>query len=308
MERSVILSFLHVVLLLLFAPLVPGVINRTKSFMGGRKGPPLLQAYYDISKLLRKQTARSATTTWIFFAGAAVTVSTAVAATLFLPVGDHSPVISFTGDMLVFVYLFALARFFITTAAMDTGSAFEGMGASREVTFSALAEPALLLGLLSLARLSGSLHLSEMLAVGKSGAWEKASASVVLIIVGWFILVLAENSRVPFDDPTTHLELTMIHEAMVLDHGGPGLGFLFYGAALKLTLFSALLGSLILPVRSGMQWIDTGATLVGILIVAIATGLVESSMARLRLVRVPQLLITATLLVAFAVILLLRNE
>jgi formate hydrogenlyase subunit 4 len=164
----------------------------------------------------------------------------------------------------------------------------------------------MLFGLLALALVSGSLSLSEMLAVGESGAWQRASASVVLIVISWFIVLLAENSRVPFDDPNTHLELTMIHEVMVLDHGGPAFGFILYGAALKLTVFCSLLSALLLPGSLGNPALDLAATIAGILLVAVAIGLVESSMARLRLTRVPQLLITATLLSAFAVVLLLR--
>ncbi len=300
------MSILNAILVMLIAPLVIGVINRTKSLMAGRKGPPILQVYYDVVKLIRKRTVLSGTTTWIFLAGPAIAVATAVVATLFLPIGNQPPVISFTGDILVFIYLFALARFFVASAAMDTGSAFEGMGASREVTFSALAEPAILFGLLALARVSGSLILSDMLAVAKSGAWEKASASVVLIVISWFIVLLAENSRVPFDDPNTHLELTMIHEVMVLDHGGPAFGFIQYGEALKFTLFCILVATLVVPKSSGIPFLDIGITALTVVVTGVVVGLVESSMARLRLVRVPQLLITATLLAAFAVVLVLR--
>lgn len=300
------LSILNVFLIVILAPFALGVLNRTKAVFAGRTGQPLLQGYYDIAKLLRKQTVLSTTTTWIFLAGPVVGVSTALAATLFLPLGDRAPVLSFTGDMLVFIYLFALARFFIACAAMDTGSPFEGMGASREVAFSALAEPAVLFGLLALARISGSLMLGDMLAVERSGAWAKASASVVLIVISWFIVLLAENSRVPFDDPNTHLELTMIHEVMVLDHGGPAFGFILYGAALKLTVFCALVSSLLIPLHSGMFLLDTALSIAAILLTCVAIGIVESSMARFRLLRVPQLLITATLLAAFAVVLLLR--
>jgi formate hydrogenlyase subunit 4 len=189
---------------------------------------------------------------------------------------------------------------------MDTGSAFEGMGAAREVTFSALAEPALLFGLLALTRLSGSLSLTRMLDLRAAGGWQKASASIVLILASWFIVLLAENARVPFDDPNTHLELTMIHEVMVLDHAGPAFGFILYGAALKLTVFSTLLVTLLIPVRSGIDALDLAIFVGGLLGVGVVVGLVESSMARLRLVRVPQLLVTATLLAGFAVVLLVR--
>jgi formate hydrogenlyase subunit 4 len=291
---------------MLIAPLVIGIINRTKAVAGGRRGQPLLQAYYDMIRLLRKRMVVSNTTTWIFFASPIVAVATPLAAVLLLPVAHQSPVISFPGDMLVFIYLFALARFVIATAAMDTGSAFEGMGASREVTFAALAEPAMLFGLLGLARISGSLTLSQMLSVGKAGAWLTESPSIVLIVFSWFIVLLAENSRVPFDDPNTHLELTMVHEVMVLDHSGPAFGFILYGAALKLTIFCSLIASLLTPFSSGLLWLDTAMAAFTILLIAMIVGVVESIMARLRLVRVPQLLITATLLSAFAVVLLLR--
>jgi formate hydrogenlyase subunit 4 len=229
-----------------------------------------------------------------------------VVAVVMLPLGGRPALLSFTGDMILFVYVFALARFFVATAAMDTGSAFEGMGAAREVTFSALAEPALLFGLLALTRLSGSLSLTRMLDLRAAGGWQKASASIVLILASWFIVLLAENARVPFDDPNTHLELTMIHEVMVLDHAGPAFGFILYGVALKLTVFSTLLVTLLIPVRSGIDVLDLAIFVGGLLGVGVVVGLVESSMARLRLVRVPQLLVTATLLAGFAVVLLVR--
>ncbi len=246
------------VVIFLGAPLLLGVINRTKAFVGGRRGPALLQQYFDLAKLLRKGFVVSSTTTWVFLAGPVMAMSAAVVAALLLPVAGRPAWIAFTGDMIVFVYVFALARFFVASAAMDTGSAFEGMGAAREVSFAALAEPALFFGLLAFARLSGSLSLSHILDLQSSHAWGKASASIVLIIVSWFIILLAENARVPVDDPNTHLELTMIHEVMVLDHGGPALGLVMYGAALKLMVFTALLVTIIVPAHSGPCWRRSG--------------------------------------------------
>jgi formate hydrogenlyase subunit 4 len=145
-----------------------------------------------------------------------------------------------------------------------------------------------------------------MFDVGASHAWQKASASIVLVLASWFIVLLAENSRVPFDDPNTHLELTMIHEVMVLDHAGPAFGFIVYGAALKLAVFASLLVLLLTPSRSGSWALDLAVFAGGLVGVSVVVGLVESSMARLRLVRVPQLLVTATLLAGFAVVLVLR--
>src|SRR5262249_1998771 len=149
-----------------------------------------------------------------------------------VPLGGARGPLSFPGDMIFLAYLLALGRFFTTAAALDTGSAFEGMGAAREVTFACLAEPAFFLGLLVLARLSGSLELSGMLGGSLTAHWLTHGASLALVLFSWFIVLLAENSRIPFDDPNTHLELTMIHEVMVLDHSGPAFGMILYGAAL----------------------------------------------------------------------------
>jgi len=292
--------------LLLLAPLLPGVVNRTKALVAGRTGPPLLQVYYDLAKLLRKGFVVSETTTWVFLAGPVLSVVAPCVALSLLPLAGTPALLSLTGDMLLFVAVFALARFFVAAAAMDTGSPFEGMGAAREVTFSALAEPALLFGMLALARLSGSPTLTGMLDLDASAAWRRASAAVVLVLASWFIVLLAENARVPFDDPNTHLELTMIHEVMVLDHAGPAFGFIVYGAALKLAVFATLLVTLLIPFRSGPFALDLVLFAAGLVGVGVVVGLVESSMARLRLVRVPQLLVTATLLAGFAVVLVLR--
>jgi formate hydrogenlyase subunit 4 len=305
-ELVMVSSVANLLVVLAFAPLLLGVINKTKAVVAGRTGPPVVQVYFDLVKLLRKGFVVSQTTTWVFFAGPVLSVVAPVVAVLLLPLAGRPAWLSFPGDMLLFVGVFALARFFVATAAMDTGSPFEGMGAAREVTFSALVEPALLFGMLALTRLSGSLSLTGMLDVRAAGAWQRASASVVLILASWFIVLLAENARVPFDDPNTHLELTMIHEAMVLDHAGPAFGFILYGVALKLTVFAALLVTLLIPARPGGGALDLALFVGGLAGVGVVVGLVESSMARLRLVRIPQLLVTATLLAGFAVVLLVR--
>jgi formate hydrogenlyase subunit 4 len=305
-DLAIVSSVTHLLVVLVGAPFLLGVIHKTKALVAGRRGPPVLQAYYDLDKLLRKEFVVSRTTTWVFLAGPVLSVAAPVVAALLLPLGGAPACLSFTGDMIFFVYLFALARFFVATAALDTGSPFEGMGAAREVTFSALAEPAILFGLLALTRLSGSLSLTHMLDVRAAGAWQKASASIVLVLASWFIVLLAENARVPFDDPNTHLELTMIHEAMVLDHAGPAFGLILYGVALKLTVFATLIVTLVIPTGLGGGALDLASFVGGLLVVSVAVGLVESSMARLRLNRVPQLLVTSTLLAGFAVVLLLR--
>ncbi|MFL5434478.1 MAG: respiratory chain complex I subunit 1 family protein [Myxococcales bacterium] len=299
--QTLVLDLAHLAAFLLLPPLLLGVINKTKAAFAGRKGPPVLQSYYDLAKLWRKGSVFSVTTTWVFKAGPVVGVATALFAALLVPVAGHAP-LSFEGDAILFAYLFALGRFFTIAAALDTGSAFEGMGGAREATFSSLAEPALFFGLLVLGRLSRSLSLAAMLA----GNWPpRATAALLLVVAAVFIVLLAENSRIPFDDPNTHLELTMIHEVMVLDHSGPDLALILYGASLKLFLFGALFVRLVLGF-SVQGLAGLGVFLAGVVGFAALIGVVESIMARLRLVRVPQLLVGASVLSAFGLVLLLR--
>jgi formate hydrogenlyase subunit 4 len=231
---------------------------------------------------------------------------TSTLALLLIPLTGSTAPISFTGDLILLAYLLGLGRFFTASAALDTGSAFEGMGAAREVTFACLAEPALFLGLLVLAKLSDSLQLASMLGTGVATSWMHSGAPLALVLLSWFIVLLVENSRVPFDDPNTHLELTMVHEVMVLDHGGPALGMILYGAALKLFLFAALIVRLALPLGTGIGLLDWPIFVGGVLAVAVVIGMVESTMARLRLPHIPILLVTACLLSGFGVILLVR--
>ena len=298
----------HILAVLTLPPLLLGVINKTKALFAGRVGPPLLQPYFDLVKLFRKGSVISTTTTWIFLAGPVVGLATVALAGLLIPLVGPSAPISFTGDLLLLAYLLGLGRFFTACAALDTGSPFEGMGAAREVTFACLAEPALFLGFLVLASLSGSLKLAEMLGTTMlAEKWMTSGASLVLVLLSWFIVLLVENCRIPFDDPNTHLELTMIHEVMVLDHSGPALGMILYGAALKLFVFSALVLRLALPLASGNFWIDWPLWFLGMLLVAAVIGIVESTMARLKMTHVPVLLVASCLLSAFGIILLVRS-
>jgi formate hydrogenlyase subunit 4 len=295
-------AWIETALALLFAPLLAGVIARVKALVAGRRGQPLTQLYSDLGKLLRKGAVYSTTTTWVFRAGPIVTLAATATALALLPYGDRPALITFAADFVLLASLLALGRFFTVAAALDTGSSFEGMGASREVHFAALAEPALLLGLAALARKTSVLSLSGLVPVVSPLAPE------VLLVAGALgILLLCENSRVPFDDPTTHLELTMIHEVLLLDHGGPDLAFAEYAAALKLWVWSALLSGIALPpALKQLGWPVAVPTLLAIFALALAIGLVESTLARLRLVRVPHLLATATALAGLALILGVR--
>jgi len=298
---------IHLLLVLLFPPLLLGVINRTKAFFAGRSGAPVLQPYYDMLRLWRKGSVFSRTTTWVFQAGPLVTLAATLAAAMLMPLGNHQAPISFNGDMILFAYLFGLGRFFTIAAALDTGSSFEGMGGAREATFSCLAEPALFFALVVLARISSSLSLSDMLNNFPLTVWFGSGAALLLMAGALFIVLLAENCRIPFDDPNTHLELTMIHEVMVLDHSGPGLAAVLYGAGLKLFLLGTLFVHITVPFRSGNFVLDWCAFVGSMVLLAVVIGTVESTMARLRLTRVPQLLISASILSAFAMLLILRQ-
>jgi formate hydrogenlyase subunit 4 len=304
--EAIVPGAVHVILGLGLPPLLLGVIARTKALYAGRVGPPLMQPYHDLVKLFRKGSVISTATTWVFAAGPVVGVATAVLAVLLVPLTPSSALVSFPGDVILLAYLLGLSRFFTATAALDTGSAFEGMGAAREVTFACLAEPALFLGLLVLIRLSGSLRLAGVLGGELPSHWLTSAASLALVLLSWFVILLVENCRIPFDDPNTHLELTMIHEVMVLDHSGPALAMILYSAALKLFVLGALVVRLAFPVATGWPWLDWPVFIAGMLVLAVVIGVVESTMARLRLTHVPLLLVAACLLSAFGVILLVR--
>ena len=296
------LCFLPLLLGLVLSPLLFGIINRTKAWFAGRRGQPVLQLYFDLWKLLRKGAVYSRTTTWIFRLGPMVGLATALTAAALMPLGSLPALVAFPGDFLLIAGLLALMRFFTVVAALDTGSSFEGMGASREVFFSALAEPALFVALATLARQAEELSLSTMFGPAASGRWLDSGTVLALVVIALMIVLLAENARIPVDDPNTHLELTMIHEVMVLDHSGPDLAFILYGAALKLWLFAALIVSIVLPATHGV-WPGLLLGVGGMLMVAVLVGVIESIMARLRLVVVPQLLVGAGALAAMAFLL-----
>jgi formate hydrogenlyase subunit 4 len=289
----------------LLAPLLMGLINRTKAFVAGRRGPPLLQSYRDVAKFLRRGAVYGEAVSWLFRLGPVVNLATLLAGLLLLPFAGIGAVVSFPGDLIVLAGLFALGRFMTVLAALDTGSSFEGMGASREVHFAALAEPALLLALATLVRVTGAISLTPIYAAITVSTWAHALPTFALVAMTLLVLILVATSRIPVDDPTTHLELTMIHEVMVLDHSGPDLAYIQYAVALKLWSLGALFVGLIVPLRSGSVWLDGGATLLGMAGLAVVIGMVESAMARYRLVHVPQFIVGAATLSAVAFIVFL---
>ncbi len=226
---------------------------------------------------------------------------------MFVPLGSSPSLISFPGDFLLVAYLLGIARFFTVSAALDTGSSFEGMGASREAFFSAIAEPALLLALVTLAAACHSPALTSIYAkIDSSVLASAAGPAIFLVAAAMFVVFLAENARIPVDDPNTHLELTMIHEVMVLDHSGPDFALIQYAASLKMWVLGCLLVGVSVPFRTGSVLLDLMAGILGVGMLAVCIGVVESTMARLRLLRVPQFLIFATILSILALVLVVR--
>ena len=276
------------------APLLKAAIKKMKATLQNRQGPPLLQGYYDLAKLLRKDPLRSETATWVYVAGPRVYLAAAVAATTLVPVLVAGAPLETAGGILLLVGTLALGRFALATAALDTGSPFGGMGASRDMTIAALAEPALMLGLFTSALAGGSLNLGGLVRnVLQHGA--AFQPSDLLAFAGLFIIVIAETGRIPVDNPATHLELTMIHEAMVLEYAGPDLALVEWASAVKELLYLTLLADLFFPwgiatsIAPGPIVIALIAWALKVFLLAAAVTLVESTNAKLRLFRVPEL-------------------
>ncbi len=300
-------GIIHVLAALTLAPLLLSIIQRTKAVCAGRHGPPWLQPYAELWKLLHKGAVYSHTTTVVFIAGPLVGGAATLVALFCVPLGGVPAFVSFPLDFLLVAYLLGIARFFAVSAALDTGSSFEGMGASREVFFAALAEPALVLALTALAALTHRLTLTDIFAhIDPQLFGSSAGPALLLVAAALSVVFLAENARLPVDDPATHLELTMIHEVMILDHSGPDLALIHYAAALKMWLLGCLLVGTLLPLRTGSVAGDLLIAVAGQVAVAVGVGVVESVMARLRLVRVPQFLIAASILAIVALFLVAR--
>nr|WP_321499813.1 NADH-quinone oxidoreductase subunit H [uncultured Dethiosulfovibrio sp.] len=291
MVGELFFSILAVVMALVGAPFLRTVVNRTKSAMAGRQGPPLLLPYHSLLRLLSKGAVYGDGTTWVFRAGPVISLAANFGALCLVPFAGRASLIHFDGDIILMAYLLGVGRYFTVLAAMDTGSSFEGMGANREAFFSALTEPSLLLGVAGLGAITGSLSLSGVYGGIRGSVFLGANLPAMIFILAAFVIVyLTENSRIPVDDPTTHLELTMIHEVMVLDHCGVDLAFIEYGGALKLWIMGLLITGLVYPGGSGSLFLDVALSLLCLLGLQVALGLVESSMARLKMGRIPQFL------------------
>jgi formate hydrogenlyase subunit 4 len=297
---------LTLALVLAIAPLLPGVAARTRAVLTGRRGAPAWQLYADLWKLARRGAVYSTTTTWIFRFAPVAVLATAVAAALLVPLDGGRAVLRFGGDAVAFAAVLSLGRFALVLGALDTGSSFEGMGASRDVTFASIVDFGLLLTFAALAVATGNLSLSGMLGGALAAHAGALRAPLAFLALGMFALMLAECARVPVDDPTTHLELTMVHEVMVLDHGGPDLALILYAGSLKLALFSALAAGLLVQRAAWSAPASAAGLMMGLLVCAVAVGVVESVTARLRMAKVPLFVFGSAALGGFALILLMR--
>lgn len=275
------MALFNLLLLLAVALLIPGVINRTRALLSGRKGLRMLQHLYDVRLLLRKGAVYSSTTTALFRAVPSVYLGSAIVALLFIPAGNLLPMLSFPGDVVCFAYLLALGRFALILGAMDTGSSFEGMGASREALYGALVEPALLFAGATLALLTGYTSFARIFS---TEAAPDIHLAIVLLLTAYVLvkITITESGRVPVDDPRTHLELTMIHEVMCLDYCGVDLAMIRIGGWLKTAALSMLAANAA-AMSFGLRWWI--ATPLAILITGLSVGIIESMQARNKLIR-----------------------
>ncbi len=297
-------SLVSFALALISAPLFPGIILKVKALFAGKKGPPLLIKYYTLIKLLKKGSVYSTTTSFVFLMGPLIACAGGIMILLFFPLAAISPVLSFHGDVLVLFYVLATGRFFTIAAALDTGSPFQGMGAAREAFFGTLAEASIFAILILFYRMTGALSFAEYFTgstpISLAGP---AGALLLLVVVALLMVLLTENSRVPVDDPATHLELTMIHEVMILDHSGPDLALIEIGAFYKRFFYAAFLTLIVYPFSPAAGYANLPIFYGIMALVYASIGLVESIMARFKMNLVPKFVLTSSILVVFAAIL-----
>ena len=295
--QGILYFSVQLLVVLLLAPLVNGIIKKVKALSQKRKGPPILQLYFDIYKLLKKDTVVSDASSWIFRAAPYITFVSAVTASLFVPVTLQLEPSGFTGDIILAVYLLALGRFFMVLAGLDTGSTFGGMGSSREMMISSLVEPSLLISLFTMGLIAKSTSFHAIMKMSEAEGLIVTRPVYILLFLAIFIVLLAETARIPVDDPATHLELTMVHEAMLLEYSGRHLALMEYAAVVKQLIFIALLANIFIPL-DGL--IPVGSFILALIIslvvfvikvvfISALVAAVEVSTVKLRLFSVPNL-------------------
>ena len=311
LQRAII-GIGHVVLVLLVSPLMVNLIKKIKAHFQCRRGPGLLQGYYDLWKLLKKDAVISEHASWIFRATPYVVFSATLLAAAIIPAFTVLPPIGRVGDVIAVIYLLGLARFFTALAGLDTASSFGGMGSSREMMISSLAEPVIITALFVLAITAGSTNLSEIISSSLTSGYMQPS--YLLILLALLIVVIAETGRVPVDNPATHLELTMVHEAMVLEYTGRDLALIEWASSIKLMLLLTLIANVFLPwgIARETTWVfmlsGIAAIIIKVTVLASIIAVVESSTAKLRLFRVPELIGGSFALAMLALILRITGK
>ncbi len=308
MKDQLLAILLQLFLLLLLAPLVSGCIKNWKAKLQNRRGPRIWQPYLDMIKFLRKDMVISENACWVFSAGPYVLFITSLLAGLMVPMVNVQAPASLFGGILAIVGLLALGRFFLALGGLDPGSAFGGMGSSREMTLAAIAEPALMLAVFTVAITAGSTDLSHIVQATRGSTWQLLNPAHVLAFIALFIVLLAETGRVPVDNPATHLELTMIHEAMLLEYSGRYLALMEWGASIKQLVLLTILANIFWPMGLPAEW-SAGSLLLGLIVLLVkvlclssVVVLVETTNAKLRLFRVPDLLSAAFVLATLALL------
>ena len=276
-----LMKLLNLIILLFVPFLMMGVIKKTKAFWAGRKGVSLFQPLYDFIRLMKKDFVISRTTSVVFKIAPVVAISSVLAASLFVPMATGTALINIQAGIIIFAYVLGLGKFFSLISAMDTGSSFEGMGASREACFTTIVEPAFFMIIASIMALTGNFTFTSL-----KGILENAGSYGILItifaVVALFLMILIEGSRVPVDDPTPHLELTMIHEVMILDNSGSDLALFTWGNSIKMLLISSLIANILIPAHFS-ELASTALYLFIIFAISVIIGTVESGMARIRM-------------------------
>jgi formate hydrogenlyase subunit 4 len=311
---ALVAQLLHILLMLVAAPLLTGLVRRTKARLLGRAGPKLAQPWRDLRRLLRKQPVLAENASWLFRAAPSISFAATLAATALVPSFALGMTTAPLSDLLVIAGLLALSRAALALAGMDIGSAFGGIGASREMTFSVFAEPALMLVIFTLALMAGTTNLDTIAAMLREGTLG-LRVSLGLALIAIIIIAIAENGRMPVDNPATHLELTMVHEAMALEYSGRHLALIEWGVALRLLLWLTLICTIFVPFGAGQAdgyppyWLSGALAWAGKLaVLAIALALIETGMAKMRVFRVPEFLGIALLLGLLAAIFLFVSQ
>ncbi|MDE2484178.1 MAG: NADH-quinone oxidoreductase subunit H [candidate division NC10 bacterium] len=308
MITKILIEMIQLLMVGLGAPLLVGLVRRVKARLQGRRGAGVLQPYADLRKLLAKEAVVSETTSWIFRFTPYLLAATMLLSALLVPLlTTHTP-LGFLGNIIVLMYLFLLGTFFLALAGLDAGSAFGGMGSSREMAVAALAEPTVMIAIFAIALRAGNTGLDEIVRRGASDSLLLLTPGHLLAFMAFFIVALAETGRLPVDNPATHLELTMIHEAMVLEYSGRHLMLIEWAAGMKLLIFLALLSNLFLPwgvaltVTPFALAVAFVALIVKVGALAVGVAALETAVAKLRLFRLPALLSGSFALALLAVI------